>query len=165
MNIIAAVDNNWAIGRDGHLLVSIPNDMKLFRQETEGKVIILGRKTLATFPGKRPLENRKNIILSEDRELQVKDALVLNSVEEVLNEVKKYRSEDVYVVGGASIYEQFLPYCDVAHITKIDFEYFADRHMPNLDIDSEWKITEESDEQTYFDLCYTFTKYERITEK
>ena len=67
MNIIAAVDNNWAIGRDGHLLVSIPNDMKLFRQETEGKVIILGRKTLATFPGKRPLENRKNIILSEDR--------------------------------------------------------------------------------------------------
>ncbi|MBQ5734077.1 MAG: dihydrofolate reductase [Lachnospiraceae bacterium] len=165
MNIIAAVDNNWAIGRDGHLLVSIPNDMKLFRQETEGKVIILGRKTLATFPGKRPLENRKNIILSEDRELQVKDALVLNSVEEVLNEVKKYRSEDVYVVGGASIYEQFLPYCDVAHITKIDFEYFADRHMPNLDRDGEWKITEESDEQTYFDLCYTFTKYERITEK
>ena len=165
MNIIAAVDNNWAIGRDGHLLVSIPNDMKLFRQETEGKVIILGRKTLATFPGKRPLENRKNIILSEDRELQVKDALVLNSVEEVLNEVKKYRREDVYVVGGASIYEQFLPYCDVAHITKIDFEYFADRHMPNLDRDGEWKITEESDEQTYFDLCYTFTKYERITEK
>ena len=165
MNIIAAVDNNWAIGRDGHLLVSIPNDMKLFRQETEGKVIILGRKTLATFPGKRPLENRKNIILSEDRELQEKDALVLNSVEEVLNEVKKYRSEDVYVVGGASIYEQFLPYCDVAHITKIDFEYFADRHMPNLDRDGEWKITEESDEQTYFDLCYTFTKYERITEK
>lgn len=165
MNIIAAVDNNWAIGRDGHLLVSIPNDMKLFRQETEGKVIILGRKTLATFPGKRPLENRKNIILSEDRELQVKDALVLNSVEEVLNEVKKYRSEDVYVVGGASIYEQFLTYCDVAHITKIDFEYFADRHMPNLDRDGEWKITEESDEQTYFDLCYTFTKYERITEK
>ena len=165
MNIIAAVDNNWAIGRDGHLLVSIPNDMKLFRQETEGKVIILGRKTLATFPGKRPLENRKNIILSEDRELQVKDALVLNSVEEVLNEVKKYRSEDVYVVGGASIYEQFLPYCDVAHITKIDFEYFADRHMPNLDRDGEWKITEESDAQTYFDLCYTFTKYERITEK
>ena len=165
MNIIAAVDNNWAIGRDGHLLVSIPNDMKLFRQETEGKVIILGRKTLATFPGKRPLVNRKNIILSEDRELQVKDALVLNSVEEVLNEVKKYRSEDVYVVGGASIYEQFLPYCDVAHITKIDFEYFADRHMPNLDRDGEWKITEESDEQTYFDLCYTFTKYERITEK
>lgn len=165
MNIIAAVDNNWAIGRDGHLLVSIPNDMKLFRQETEGKVIILGRKTLATFPGKRPLENRKNIILSEDRELQVKDALVLNSVEEVLNEVKKYRSEDVYVVGGASIYEQFLPYCDVAHITKIDFEYFADRHMPNLDRDSEWKITKESDEQTYFDLCYTFTKYERIIEK
>ena len=165
MNIIGAVDNNWAIGRDGHLLVSIPNDMKLFRQETEGKVIILGRKTLATFPGKRPLENRKNIILSEDRELQVKDALVLNSVEEVLNEVKKYRSEDVYVVGGASIYEQFLPYCDVAHITKIDFEYFADRHMPNLDRDSEWKITKESDEQTYFDLCYTFTKYERITEK
>lgn len=165
MNIIAAVDNNWAIGREGHLLVSIPNDMKLFRQETEGKVIILGRKTLATFPGKRPLENRKNIILSEDRDLQVKDALVLNSVEEVLEEVKKYKSEDVYVVGGASIYEQFLPYCDVAHITKIDFEYFADRHMPNLDRDSDWNITEESDEQTYFDLCYTFTKYERIKEK
>lgn len=161
MNIIAAVDNNWAIGRNGSLLVSIPDDMKMFRMETEGKVIVLGRKTLLTFPGGLPLKSRKNIILSEDANLQVKDALVFNNVEDVLCELKKYNTNDIYIVGGESIYRQFLPYCDVAHITKIDFSYFADRYMIDLDADDDWVVTEESDEKTYFDLCYKFVKYER----
>lgn len=161
MNIIAAVDNNWAIGFKGQLLVSIPNDQRHFREETTGKVVVLGRKTLQTFPQGQPLKNRTNIILSTDKKYQVKDALVVHNLEELLEELKKYNSQDVYIIGGESIYRQLLPYCDTAHITKIDHEYQADTYFPNLDKDPEWEITADSDELTYFDIPYTFVKYER----
>lgn len=161
MNIIVAVDNNWAIGNKNRLLVSIPNDMKHFREETTGKVVVLGRKTLETFPQGQPLKNRTNIILSRDKGYRVKDAVTVNSVEELLEKLKQYPSEDIYIIGGESIYRQLLPYCDTAHVTKIDHEYEADTYFPNLDEDPQWEITADSDEQTYFDIAYTFLKYER----
>lgn len=161
MNLIVAVDENWAIGNKGKLLVSIPNDQKFFRQETTGKVIVLGRKTLETFPQGMPLKNRTNIILSKNKNYSVKGAAVVHSLEELLEEVRKYPSEDVYVVGGESIYKMMLPYCDVAHVTKIDHSYKADRYFPNLDKDPEWEITEDSEEQTYFDIAYEFLCYTR----
>lgn len=161
MNLIVAVDNNWAIGYKNELLISIPNDHKHFRQETTGKVVVFGRKTLDTFPQGLPLKNRTNIILSRDPEYSVKDAVVVHSVDELLEEVKKYNDEDVYVIGGESIYKQLLPYCNVAHVTRIDHEYTADTYFPNLDKDEEWEITADSDEQTYFDVVYQFLKYER----
>lgn len=161
MNLIAAVDSNWAIGNKERLLVSIPNDHKHFREETTGKVVVLGRKTLQTFPQGLPLKNRTNIILSRDRDYKVKDALVVHSVEELLEELKKYHSDDVYVIGGESIYRQLLPYCRTAHVTKIDHAYEADAYFPDLDSDPEWEITADSDEMTYFDIAYTFLKYER----
>lgn len=162
MNIIVAADEKWAIGNKNKLLVTIPNDQRHFREETTGKVVVLGRKTLQTFPQGMPLKNRTNIILSRDKNFTVKDAVVVHSVEALLEELKQYPSEDVYVVGGESIYRQLLPYCDTAHVTKIDHEYEADTYFPNLDADPEWVITADSDEQTYFDLAYTFLKYERI---
>ncbi len=161
MNLIVAVDSNWAIGNKNQLLISIPNDMKHFREETTGKVVVLGRKTLATFPQGMPLKNRTNIILSKDKDYKVKDAIVVNSVEELFEELKNYPSEDVYIIGGESIYRQMLPYCDVAHVTKIDHAYEADTFFPNLDKDEAWEITADSDEQTYFDIPYQFVKYER----
>jgi dihydrofolate reductase len=161
MNLIVAVDNNWAIGYKNDLLISIPNDHKHFRQETTGKVVILGRKTLATFPQGLPLKNRTNIILSKDKNYKVNDAVVVHSIDELLEEVKKYNDDDIYVIGGESIYRQLLPYCNVAHVTKIDHEYTADTYFPNLDNDEEWEITADSDEQTYFDIAYNFVKYER----
>jgi dihydrofolate reductase len=161
MNLIVAVDSNWAIGNKNELLISIPNDHKHFREETTGKVVILGRKTLDTFPQGLPLKNRTNIILSRDKNYTVKDAIVVHSVEELLEETKKYNDGDIYVIGGESIYRQLLPYCNVAHVTKIDHEYTADTFFPNLDEDDEWQITADSDEQTYFDIAYSFVKYER----
>lgn len=161
MNIIVAADENWAIGNKDKLLVSIPNDQKHFREETTGKVVVLGRKTLQTFPQEQPLKNRTNIILSRDKNYEVKDATVVHSVEELLEELKKFDTEDVYIIGGESIYRQMLPYCDVAHVTKIDHKYEADTYFPNLDNDPEWEITADSDEQTYFDIAYTFLKYQR----
>ena len=161
MNMIAAVDSNWAIGNKGELLVRIPNDMKQFRELTTGKVVVLGRKTLETFPQGLPLKNRTNIILSTDPNYQVKDAIVAHSIEELLEILKEYDEEDIYIIGGDSIYKQMLPYCKVAHVTKIDHAYEADRYFPNLDKDPDWVITADSDEQYYFDLTYTFIKYER----
>lgn len=161
MNIIVAADKNWAIGKDNRLLVSIPADMKMFRQETTGKVVVMGRKTLESFPGGLPLKNRTNIVITQNRNYTVKDAIVVHSIEEALEEIKKYPPEDVYCIGGDSIYKQLLPYCDTAHVTKIDFAYAADSFFPNLDEMPEWEITAQSEEQTYFDLEYQFVKYER----
>ncbi len=162
MNMIVAVDENWAIGNKGDLLVRIPNDQKMFRLETTGKVIVLGRKTLDTFPQKQPLAKRTNIILSRNKDFKVKGAVVVHSLEELLEELKNYASEDIYVIGGDSIYKQLLPYCDVAHVTYMEESYAADSYFPNLDKDSDWVMTAESDEQTYFDITYYFRKYERI---
>ena len=162
MNIIVAADKNWGIGKDNKLLVSIPSDMKFFRQTTTGKVVVMGRKTLESFPNGQPLKNRVNIVLTSDKNYKVKDAIVVHDLDELHKELEQYNSEDVYVIGGESIYRQLLDECDVAHITKIDYAYDADAYFPNLDEKEEWQITEDSDEQTYFDLEYYFLKYERI---
>ena len=162
MNIIVAADKNWAIGKDNKLLVSIPADMKMFRQETTGKVVVMGRKTLESFPNGLPLKNRTNIVLTGNKDYKVKDAIIVHTIEELLEEIKQYPAEDVYVIGGESVYRALLPYCDKAYVTRIDHAYLADTYFPNLDEDPEWKMTKVSDEQTYFDLEYSFVKYERV---
>lgn len=161
MNLIAAVDKRWAIGNKGQLLVSIPGDQKLFRDETLGKVVVMGRKTLESLPGGRPLYGRTTIVLSRDKSYQVKDAQVVHTLEEALRELEKYPSEDIFVAGGQEIYQQFLPYCQTAHITWIDYTYDADTYFPNLDEDEEWELAAESEEQTYFNICYEFRMYKR----
>jgi len=165
MNMIAAVDSNWAIGNKNKLLISIPADMKMFREETTGKVVVMGRKTLESFPGQKPLPKRTNIVLTKNKEYKVNDAIVVYSIEELMEELKKYDTNDVYIIGGETIYRQMLPYADICHITKIDRAYEADAHFPNLDTDPEWKVTAESDEQVYFDTTYAFVKYERTQKK
>ena len=104
MNLIVAVDENWAIGCRGDLLVRIPADHKMFRQETTGKVVVLGRKTMDTFPGGQPLKNRTNIVLSRNPQYTQKDAIVVHSVEELLEKLKEYDTQDVYIIGGSSVY-------------------------------------------------------------
>ncbi len=162
MNLIVAVDENWAIGKGNDLLVSIPQDMKFFRETTMGKVVVMGRKTLESFPGGQPLKKRTNIVLTRDKNYQVKDAIVLHTVEEVLEELKKYDEEEIFIIGGESIYRQFLPYCKLAHVTKIHHAYEADTYFPNLDEMDDWEVTGVSDEQTYFNLEYEFMRYERV---
>jgi len=162
MNLIVAVDKNWAIGNGNKLLVSIPQDMKFFRETTMGKVVVMGRKTLESFPGGQPLKKRTNIVITGDRSYDVKDAIVVHSIDEALEELKKYNEDDIYVIGGESIYRQMLPYCKLAHVTKIDHAYEADTYFPNLDEMEDWEVTGVSDEQTYFDLEYEFVRYEKV---
>ena len=161
MNCIVAVDNNWAIGYKNNLLVSIPADMRFFRDTTIGKVVVMGKNTLESFPGGKPLAKRTHIVVALEKDYKVPGATVVNSIEEAMEAVKEYDTNDVYIIGGGSIYRQFLPYCDVAYVTKIDYEYEADTYFPNLDEDDEWELTGDSDEQTYYDLEYRFLRYER----
>ncbi|MBO4809134.1 MAG: dihydrofolate reductase [Lachnospiraceae bacterium] len=161
MKLIAAVDNNWAIGNKGALLVRIRTDQMNFRALTTGKVVILGRKTLETFPQKQPLANRTNIILSKNPDYKVKDAIVVHSMDELMEELKKYDTDDVFVIGGESIYKALEPMCDTAIITKVEHSYEADAYFPNLDENPDWELVEEGEEQTCFDLSFTFNTYKR----
>lgn len=159
--MIVAVDKNWAIGLGNKLLVSIPQDMKFFRETTKGKVVAMGRKTLESFPGGQPLKNRVNVVMTTDKSYDTNGIVLVHSLDEMLDELKKYPSEDIYVIGGETIYRQLLPYCDRAYITRIDHAYDADTYFPNLDEEPQWEMTKTSEEQTYFDLEYVFTVYER----
>ena len=135
--------------------------MKLFMQMTTGGVCIMGRGTLDSLPAGKPLKNRVNIVLTRDKSLKESDAVIVHGVEEALLQLSEYEG-DVYIIGGESIYRQFLPYTDTAYITYIDYAYQADRYFPKLDDNKEWKMTEESEEQTYFNVEYYYRKYERL---
>ena len=134
MKAIVAADRNWGIGYQNRLLVSIPSDMKFFRQTTTGHVVVMGRKTLESFPNGLPLKNRTNIVLTANKDYAVKDAIIVHSEKELLEEL---------------------------NVTKIDHAFQADTFFPNLDELEDWEMTEEGDEQTCFDLEFAFTRYER----
>lgn len=161
MNLIVNVDKNWAIGLGSKLLVRIPQDMKYFRSMTTGHVVVMGRKTLESFPESKPLPNRVNIVLTRDQGYQAPGAVVVHSMEELKEELKKYSGEEIFVIGGGQIYRELLPLCDKAYVTKVDRSFDADVYFPDLDQDPQWKMTKVSEEQTYFDLEYVFAVYER----
>ena len=161
MKAIVAVDKNWAIGYQGRLLVSIRADQQNFKNITMGKTIVYGRKTLETFPRKVVLPGRDNIILSTKESYEVKDAVVAHSKDELKELIKDIPTDDVFIIGGASVYNEFINDCDTAIVTFIDKEYQADSYFPNLDEDPSWELKEESEEQVYFDITYTYRTYVR----
>lgn len=161
MKLIATVDNNWAIGHKGGRLVRIPTDERFFRFETMYKTVVMGRVTLENFPAGQPPRDRNNIILSRKKDIKLSDVTVARSFDEAMEAAGRYPDDQVYVIGGASVFEQFLPYCDEAFITKIDYEYDADKYFPNLDENPEWELADVSEEQTYYDLIYERCRYVR----
>ncbi len=162
MDLIVCVDNNWAIGLKGDQHVAIPEDRKFFQQVTMGHAIVVGRKTLSTFPNGLPLKGRENIVLTSDRNFTAKGATIVHDIEELKEAVKEVEAagKDVYCVGGGKVYELLYPYCRYAHVTKVDYAYEADTFFPNLDKLDNWKIVDDSEEHTYFSLEYYFYKYE-----
>ena len=161
MNLIAAVDKNWGIGKDNSLLVSIPEDMKFFRETTSGKIVVMGRKTLESFPGGRPLKNRVNIVLTKNKEYAKDGAVIVHDMDELEAELKKYDSSDIFVIGGGSIYEMLLSMCDTAYITKIDKAFEADTYFPDLDENKEWQVEKRSETFLSGDMGYSFYTYSR----
>lgn len=161
MKFIAAVDKNWAIGNKGRLLVRISEDQKNFRNETMGHVVVLGRKTLEEFPGGRPLKGRTNIILSGNPEYTVDGAVVVHSLDELFVELKKYDSDDIYVIGGQTVYDALIPYCDTGIITKINEEFDADAYIPNLDKISGWEVADRRSGDDLSQYDFTFVTYKK----
>lgn len=159
MKLIVAVSENWGIGKDNDLLFSIPKDMKFFRETTMGKTVILGRKNLESFPGQKPLPKRPNIILTRDKTFAVEGATVVNSIDELL--AMPIDFDDAFVIGGEEIYRQLLPYCDLCYVTKVKETVPADKFMVNLDEQSDWELTGESEEIEDNGHILTFCTYER----
>ena len=169
MELIVAVDRDWGIGYRGQLLARLRADMRHFRALTEGKTVILGSNTLSTFPGGKPLKNRRNIILHPDPSYLVDGALVLHSLDELFSYISTHPDERFVAIGGASVYRQLLPYCAIAHVTKFDRSFEKDVYFDNLDVHPDWALTEigepqQSDPATDSlpDLVFRFCTYRRI---
>jgi dihydrofolate reductase len=158
MNLMVAVDQNWAIGLGGDQLIYLPEDLKRFKALTMGHPVILGRKTLATFPGGRPLKGRPNLILSRTPQFAPEGAQVYQSLDALLAQAP----EDAFVIGGASVYRALLPHCDTAYVTKIHAAYPADCWFPDLDADPTWQISEESESLEQKGVTFHYVTYRRI---
>jgi dihydrofolate reductase len=161
MNCIVAVFNNWAIGYENKLLARNPIDMKNFREKTLGKVVVMGRKTLESFPGGLPLKDRINIVLTTKQDYKVEGVVVVSSVWELEKELEKYNLDDVFVIGGESVYKQLLSRCQKAYVTKVENDFVADTWFPNLDDLVDWHLTFYGKERIYEDIKFRFTIYER----
>lgn len=160
MKLIVAVDENWGIGKNGDLLLSIPDDMLYYRATTRGKVVVMGYTTLLSLPKSKPAPGRLNLILANIPGLKVSGAVVCDSMEQLLRLIGCFQPDDVFDIGGGSMYRQLLPYCHRAHITKMRFDGGADTMIPNLDKLPEWSVKNESEIKEYNGIRYSFLEYE-----
>ncbi len=161
MKAIVNVDNNWGIGIGDKLLNHIPADMKFFRETTTGNVVVMGRATFMTFPGPKALPNRVNIVLTTDKSWSAPDVIVCHSTEELFSQLEKYDTDTVYVIGGSSVYEQLLVYCDTAYVTKVDSTKKADKFFPNLDAMQDWSVISESGVMEHNGTEFRFLTYSK----
>lgn len=164
MKLIVNASKNWAIGSQGDLLFKLPDDMKFFRENTKNKVVVMGRKTLMSLPGGRPLKNRINIVLTTDESFHSQGCTICNSYEILFNELKKYNPEDIYLIGGGKLYNDLYPYCSEAVITKVDAVKEADTYLHNFDEDKSWKHVFKSEEHINDGIRFTFNKYINVNE-
>lgn len=161
MNAIVACDRNWGIGKDGHLLCHISGDLKHFKEMTMGKTVVMGRVTLESLPGGRGLPGRRNVILTRDPEYQAEGAEVVHSLDELEEAVKDVPKKDVFVIGGASIYDMLFPFCRDVFVTKIYEEFEADRFFRNLDESRRYSVGERSEIMEEDGIRYQFIHYYR----
>ena len=162
MKAIVCVDKNWGIGKGQDLLYHIPEDMKFFKEKTIGNVVVMGLATLKSFPGGKPLKDRVNVVLCDDPSFDRDDIVKVDSIEHLFEVLKRYKTDIVYIIGGASVYAQLVPYCDTVYVTKVDASQEADKFFPNLDKDEDWACVKEGEIQEYNGIKYKFTTYKNI---
>ena len=162
MKAIVCVDENWGIGYEGDLLFHIPADMKYFKEKTMGNVVVMGISTFRSLPGQKPLTDRVNIVLTSDKSWSAPGVVPCHSLDELFETLKRYDSSTVFVIGGASVYEQLIPYCDTAYVTKVSASKPADSFFPNLDENEDWVLARQKDEAEHKGLKYRFTTYKSI---
>lgn len=169
MKLVVAVDKNWGIGNKGELLARVRADLKYFQSLTKGNIVVLGSKTLSTFPNGRVLKDRTNFVLSRNPDYAPEGAYMARSIDELICKLKDYNTDDVFVIGGANVYSQLLPYCDTAYVTKFDKSFECDAFFENLDDSTEWELISVGEEQktnpetdTEPDMSFYFCTYKRI---
>ena len=165
MKLIVAVDSRWGIGKNGDLLKSIPDDMLYYRATTRGKVVVMGYTTLLSLPNSKPAPGRLNLILADIPDLRVSGAVVCGSMEQLHRMIGQFAPDDVFDIGGGSMYRQLLPYCHAAHITKMRFDGDADTYIPNLDDLPEWSVSTESEKKEHEGVYYSFLEYSNAGPK
>lgn len=161
MIIIAHASKNWGIGKDNDLMFRLPKDMKFFRETTSGGVVIMGRKTLESFPNKKPLPNRVNIVITNNANFSAEGVVVAHSAEEAVKIANEYQDQKVFVIGGAMIYDLMLPYSDTALITKVFADSDADTFIHNFDADTDWELASESEDIDDNGYTIRFCEYRR----
>lgn len=177
MKEIVNVNKQWGIGKNGDLLINIPGDMKFFRETTKDAVVIMGSTTLESFPNMAPLKNRINIVLIDDDKKIKQESLdaaaadkaagkkteliYVHSIDEAIKAAEPYPEEDVFVIGGATIYRIMLPYCDTCLVTINDCQDTPDVYYPDLEASGEWEMTEEDPENEWEGIHYRFTTWKR----
>lgn len=162
MKAIVNADKNWGIGNSNELLFHIPDDMKFFKQKTIGNVVVMGYATFLSLPGQKALPDRVNIVICNVEGWSAPDVIVVRSLDELFAVLRRFDTNTVYVCGGASIYEQLVPYCDTVYVTKVDSSKPADKFFPDLDKDPNWVLAKEGEEQEYKGVKYKFTTYKSI---
>ena len=165
MNFIVAVDQNYAIGYKNDLLYTLKQDMQYFRQTTLNKVVVMGDNTFYSFPGKKALKNRINIVLTLNQDFNEPDTIAVHDFKELSQEIAKYNPEDVFIIGGASVYTQLIPYCKKGYITKINGSKQADRFLLNLDEMPNWTLVEKSSDMQEDGYTFNFCIYENKEPK
>lgn len=168
MTAIACVDAKNGIGKDGKLLISIPDDMKFFRETTKNNIVIMGRKTLFSFKDQMPLKNRINIVFTTNDNLteqykEFDNIFFIKKIDELNKIIDKYTDKEIFVIGGASIYEKLMPLCDTCLITKLYKIYEADTYFPDIENLGFSKVS-ESDIYTYENINYQFLTYKRLSK-
>ncbi|HOO74308.1 MAG: dihydrofolate reductase [Thermotogae bacterium] len=158
MKLIVAVDSDWGIGYMGKLLEKIPEDLNFFKDKTIDKIVVMGRETFESLPGRKPLKGRTNIILTK-KGVDSGNVITCDSVESLFKELEKYDDEDIFIIGGASVYSQLLDYCSDAFVTKINKSHTADKYFKNLDEMNNWVLTEKSEIKNYEGTEFFFTRY------
>lgn len=162
MKAIVNADKNWAIGMGDSLINRIPADMKFFKEKTTGNVVVMGRSTFLTFPGQKALPDRVNIVLTTDKNWSATDVITCHSTDELFEQLKRYDTNTVFVIGGSSVYEQLLPCCDTVFVTRVDTAKPADKFFPDLDEMPEWRIDSEGEKQEHKDVSFRFVTYKKI---
>lgn len=164
MNLILAADDKWCIGKDGQLLCHLPSDLQYFKEKTSGTMVLMGRKTLESLPGRKGLPNRVNVVLTSDRQYKAENAIVIHTLDEMISMAEE-STIPVFVIGGGKLYKELYKKCRLCYITKIAGDFHGDTFFANLDEDDDFKLIEEGPTLEENEQKFKYCVYENIRLK
>ncbi len=162
MKAILIADEKWGVSNKGKSLISIPAERKTMLDTVKGHVVVYDYKYVDELPGQQALTGSDNIVFTDNAEVNVKNALVCKTLEEVERAIESFSDREVYIIHGAKLYNHFFDRINTFHVTKVEYSYHTDESIKNLDEEEDLTITHDSDELYLHDMVYSFLQYERI---